>query len=115
MAKKEKLHNLRILEIMTAKKMTYADIAEKINEAYMKEALDNGLKPEEARTITTSSVSARCNGNPSLSNLYDIANALGVKITELFPEEDQYRGGVVHASVKGSIFCPACGQQFTLL
>lgn len=34
------------------------------------------------------------NGNPSLSNLYDIAEVLGVKITELFSPEDQFNKNV---------------------
>lgn len=36
----------------------------------------------------------RVNGNPSLSNLYDMAEEFGVKITELFPPEDQFNKNV---------------------
>ena len=36
----------------------------------------------------------RFNGNPSLSNLYDMAEVFGVKITELFSPEDQFNKNV---------------------
>ena len=36
----------------------------------------------------------RVNGNPSLRNLYDMAEVLVVKITELFSPEDQFNKNV---------------------
>lgn len=75
MAKK---NNLRIAEILKSKGWTLADLANRMSE------LD-----QNGRMLTVAALSARINGNPSLSNLYELANALDVKITELFPQEDQ--------------------------
>lgn len=70
-------------------------------------------KDNNKRTLTPAALGARINGNPSLSNLYEIADALGVKITELFPEEDQWRGGAdserVPVGFRMQTICPACG------
>ena len=77
MAKNRK-NNLRITEILKAKGWTYEDLAQRMSE----------LDPNH-RLLNKATIGARINGNPSLSNLYEMANALGVKITELFPIEDQ--------------------------
>ena len=71
-------NNLRITEILKAKGWTYEDLAQRMSE----------LDPNH-RLLNKATIGARINGNPSLSNLYELANALGVKITELFPAEDQ--------------------------
>ena len=99
-----KRNNLRIAEIMQEKGLTLADLTAKI----IRTDKDNNQ-----RTITKATLCTRINGNPSLSNLYEIADALGVKITELFPEEDQWRGGAdsehVPVGFKMQTICPACG------
>lgn len=77
MAKNSK-NNLRIAEILRIKGWTLSDLAKRMAE----------LNPN-GRLLTTATLSARINGNPSLSNLYELADGLGVKITELFPKEDQ--------------------------
>lgn len=69
-------------------------------------------KDNNKRTLTPAALGACINGNPSLSNLYEIADALGVKITELFPEEDQWRGADserVPVGFRMQTICPACG------
>lgn len=99
-----KRNNLRIAEIMQEKGLTLADLTAKI----IRTDKDNNQ-----RTITKATLCTRINGNPSLSNLYEIADALGVKITELFPEEDQWRDGAgserVPVGFKMQTICPACG------
>lgn len=75
MAKK---NNLRIAEILKSKGWTLGDLAQRMSE----------LDPK-GKLLTKSTLSGRINGNPTLSNLYEVAEALDVKITELFPKEDQ--------------------------
>lgn len=75
MAKK---NNLRITEILKSKGLTLGDLAERI-----------AAQSSDGKLLTKSTLCGRINGNPTLSNLYELANALGVKITELFPAEDQ--------------------------
>ena len=75
MAKK---NNLRIAEILKSKGWTLGDLAKRMSE----------LDPN-GKLLTKSTLSGRINGNPTLSNLYEVAEALDVKITELFPKEDQ--------------------------
>ena len=81
-----KRNRLRIAEIMQEKGLTLADLTTKI----IRTDKDNNQ-----RTITKATLCSRINGNPSLSNLYEIAEALGVKITELFPEDDQWQNRVM--------------------
>lgn len=97
-----KRNNLRIAEIMQEKGLTLADLAAKI----IRTDKDNNQ-----RTITKATLSSRINGNPSLSNLYEIADALGVKITELFPEEDQWQTRVMPKHFQINTTCPSCGAK----
>lgn len=74
-------------------------------------------KDNNQRTITKATMSSRINGNPSLSNLYEIADALGVKITELFPEEDQWqecdKTQKAPSEFKIQTVCPSCGAKIS--
>ena len=99
-----KRNKLRIAEIMQEKGLTLADLTAKI----IRTDKDNNK-----RTITKATLSSRINGNPSLSNLYEIANALGVKITELFPEEDQWQQRVFPSEFKIQTICPSCGAKIS--
>lgn len=99
-----KRNNLRIAEIMQEKGLTLTDLASKI----VRTDKDNNQ-----RTITKATMSSRINGNPSLSNLYEIADALGVKITELFPEEDQWQQRVLPNKIKMQTICPSCGAKIS--
>lgn len=56
---------LRIKEIMKEKNVTAQDLADKLD-------------------VTTSCISRYINGNPTVSTLYKLADALGVTVTELF-------------------------------
>lgn len=115
MASMNKRNNLRISEIMQEKGITLAELASRI-----KRVDKDGVE----RTLTSATLSARILGNPSLSNLYEIAEVLGVKITELFPEEDQ----ILHVDNEKEspiqktkreetkplhtfAYCPHCGEQ----
>lgn len=94
---------LKIKAIMAEKGMTYADIAQRITEQTGKE-------------IKQAAVGARVTGNPSLSGLYELANALGVKVTQLFPEEDQHQAQMIRpAREQNTITCPYCEKKFALL
>lgn len=103
-----KRNNLRIAEIMQEKGLTLTDLANKI----VRTDKDNNQ-----RTITKATMSSRINGNPSLSNLYEIADALDVKITELFPEEDQWQPPVCKKQEKNEFkiktVCPSCGAKIS--
>ena len=99
-----KRNNLRIAEIMQEKGMTLASLSAKIIRTD---------KDCNQRTITKATLSSRINGNPSLSNLYEIANALGVKITELFPEEDQWQQRVLPRKINMQTICPSCGAKIS--
>lgn len=79
MAKK---NNLRITEILKSKGMTLGDLAERI-----------AAQSPDGKMLTKSTLCGRINGNPTLNNLYELANALDVKIAELFPKEDQVDAG----------------------
>lgn len=100
----KKRNNLRIAEIMQEKGLTLADLTAKI----IRTDKDNNQ-----HTITKATLCSRINGNPSLSNLYEIANALGVKITELFPEEDQWQKRVFPRKIKMQTICPSCGAKIS--
>ena len=103
MAKANRI-TLKIQSVMAEKNMTYADIAERMTEQTGKE-------------IKQAAVGARITGNPSLSALYEIADALGVKVTELFPDDDQYLA-LNKAPQQGqqtTITCPYCEKRFALL
>lgn len=100
MEEKKRKNNLRIAEIMREKGISLSDMAAKITRTD---------KNENTRTLTKATLSARINGNPSLSNLYEIANVLGVKITELFPEEDQCC--TVNQGFNIQTICPSCGAK----
>lgn len=104
-----KRNNLRIAEIMHEKGLTLTDLANKI----VRTDKDNNQ-----RTITKATMSSRINGNPSLSNLYEIAEALDVKITELFPEEDQWQVSAekkqANTEFKMQTVCPSCGAKISV-
>lgn len=53
--------------------------------------------------ITYQSLYESIKGNPSLSRLKEIANALGVGIADLFAQSDGAK-----------IVCPHCGKQITI-
>ena len=82
-----KRNNLRIAEIMQEKGLTLTDLANKI----IRTDKDN--------------------------NLYEIADALGVKITELFPEEDQWqecdKTQKAPSEFKIQTVCPSCGAKIS--
>ena len=99
-----KRNKLRIAEIMQEKGLTLANLSAKIIRTD---------KDSNQRTITKATLSSRINGNPSLSNLYEIANALGVKITELFPEEDQWQTRVLPRKINMQTICPSCGAKIS--
>lgn len=73
--------------------------------------------------ISENSVYVKLRGNITLNALYDIAQALDCEIADFFPVRDGYR----HWKVCGEemptngkemermeIFCPRCGQRFTM-
>ena len=101
---KERRNNLRISAIMKEKGLTLPDLAARIT------VTD---KDGKERTLTSSALGARINGNPHLSNLYGIADALGVKITELFPPEDQCNKNVYPSEFKIQTICPSCGAKIS--
>ncbi len=107
----------KIQSIMASQGIILADLAQRI-------ADQSGN-----RLLNKNSISARLNGNPSLSNLYEIADALGVKITDLFPSDGDAMQATSPASsdlfssatdeapaaatsqqtVSTTAFCPHCG------
>lgn len=99
-----KRNKLRIAEIMQEKGFTLTDLTAKI----IRTDKDNNQ-----RSITKATLSSRINGNPSLSNLYEIADALGVKITELFPEEDQWQKRIMPKHFQIKTICPSCGAKIS--
>ena len=101
---KERRNNLRISAIMKEKGLTLPDLAARIT------VTD---KDNKKRTLTSSALGARINGNPHLSNLYEIADALDVKITELFPDEDQWQTRVVPKHFQMQTICPSCGAKIS--
>ena len=72
--------------------------------------------------VTSSTMNIKLNGNITLNALYDIAQALDCEIADFFPVPEGYR----HWKVSGEnaprrtqtqemeIFCPRCGQRFTM-
>lgn len=100
---KERRNNLRISAIMKEKGLTLPDLAARI-------IITD--KDNNKRTLTPAALGARINGNPHLSNLYEIADALGVKITELFPPEDQCTKAPA-AEFKIQTICPSCGAKIS--
>nr|DAI03513.1 MAG TPA: Helix-turn-helix XRE-family like protein [Caudoviricetes sp.] len=104
MPQANKKNNLRIAEIMQQKGITLNELAAKITRTD---------KDNNTRSLAAPTLSSRINGNPSLSNLYEIADALGVKITELFPEEDQWQKRVLPNKIKMRIVCPSCGANIS--
>ena len=101
---KKRRNNLRITAIMQEQGLTLPDLAER---------LITKDKDGNVRKLTSAAIGARINGNPSLSNLYDIADALGVKITELFPEEDQWQSRVLPRKINMQTICPSCGAKIS--
>lgn len=101
---KKRRNNLRITAIMQEQGLTLPDLAER---------LTTKDKDGNVRKLTSAAIGARINGNPSLSNLYDIADALGVKITELFPEEDQWQTRVLPRKINMQTICPSCGAKIS--
>jgi len=100
---KERRNNLRISAIMKEKGLTLPDLAARIT------VTD---KDGKERTLTSAALGARINGNPHLSNLYEIADALGVKITELFPQEDQCTKAPA-GKFEIQTICPSCGAKIS--
>ena len=101
---KKRRNNLRITAIMQEQGLTLPDLAER---------LTTKDKDGNVRKLTSAAIGARINGNPSLSNLYEIADALGVKITELFPEEDQWQQRVLPRKINMQTICPSCGAKIS--
>ena len=101
---KKRRNNLRITAIMQEQGLTLPNLAER---------LTTKDKDGNVRKLTSAAIGARINGNPSLSNLYDIADALGVKITELFPPEDQCNKSVFPSEFKIQTICPSCGAKIS--
>lgn len=102
MASKNKKNNLRISEIMQEKGVSLAELASRITRTD---------ENNNTRSLTSATLCARINGNPSLANLYEIANALGVKVTSLFPEEDQYNTSQQGFDIQ--TVCPSCGAKIS--
>lgn len=74
---------LRIKEIMKEKGVTAQDLAVKLN-------------------VTTSCISRYINGNPTVSTLYKLAEALGVSVTELFDSDRNEVEGYV--LIRGKLY-----------
>ncbi len=95
--------NLLIKDIMKKKGVTMEALAERLG-------------------IAISTLSVKLAGNITLNALYDIAQALDCEIADFFPVPEGYR----HWKVSGEtaprktqtqemeIFCPRCGQRFTM-
>lgn len=95
--------NLLIREIMKKKGVNAEQLAQKLG-------------------ISENSVYVKLRGNITLNALYDIAKALDCEIADFFPVPEGYR----HWKVSGEaaprktqtqemeIFCPRCGQRFTM-
>ena len=77
---------LKIKEVAKSKGMTMAQIAEKLN-------------------ISNITLSQSLNGNPTLSRLTEVADALGVDVSELFaqPQRKQDIHGVLYVNGKAKI------------
>lgn len=56
--------------------------------------------------ISQQAVSQAVNGNPSLSRLKEIADAIGVSVSELLSDDDSME--------KTSITCPHCGKTINI-
>ena len=56
--------------------------------------------------ITQSSVSQMLNGNPTIDKLQEIANIIGVSVSELVRDTDEQRGT--------SLTCPHCGKEIQI-
>lgn len=56
----------------------------------------------EKMGITDGALSLSLSGNPTLSRLQEIADALGVNVSELF------------ASQESSLYCPKCGAKLQI-
>ena len=95
--------NLLIREIMKKKGVTMEALAERLG-------------------LTKGTMSVKLSGNITLNALYDIAQALDCEIADFLPVPEGYR----HWKVSGEaaprktrtqemeIFCPRCGQRFTM-
>ena len=57
--------------------------------------------------ITQSSVSQLLNGNPTPDKLVEIANIIGVSLSELVADEDENSGS--------GLYCPKCGAKLKLI
>lgn len=74
----------QVKELLKQKGMTAKDLAAKLN-------------------ISEGALSKSLSGNPTLERINQIANALGVSVSELFA-----------TSKKGTITCPHCGKEIKL-
>ena len=95
--------NLLIRDIMKKKGVTMEALAQRLG-------------------LTKGTMSVKLSGNITLNALYDIAQALDCEIADFFPVPEGYR----HWKVSGEsaprktqtqeveIFCPRCGQRFTM-
>lgn len=77
---------LRILEICKQKGITQKMLSQKTG-------------------LTETGISKALSGNPRLDTLNKIADALGVKITDLFANGDN----------KTSLVCPHCGKEINII
>ena len=88
----------------------------------MKKKGVNAEQLAQSLGISENSVYVKLRGNITLNALYDIAQALDCEIADFFPVPEGYR----HWKVSGEtaprktltremeIFCPRCGQRFTM-
>ena len=56
--------------------------------------------------VTQSSVSQMLNGNPTLDKLQEIANIIGISVSELLKDENDLK--------KTSVTCPHCGKEIKI-
>ena len=56
--------------------------------------------------ISQPSVSSIVNGNPTLDKLQEIANIIGISVSELLRDENDIR--------KTSVICPHCGKEIQI-
>lgn len=77
---------MRIKELLKQRGMTAKELAEKLN-------------------LSSAALSQSLNGNPTLERLTQIADCLGVPVSELFED---------YVTDKVTIRCPHCGNPITL-
>lgn len=88
----------------------------------MKKKGVNAEQLAQSLGISENSVYVKLRGNITLNALYDIAQALDCEIADFFPVPQGYRhwterGEDAPRKTQGQemeIFCPRCGQRFTM-